>query len=112
MGKHNDVRAERAWEAFAADAAQWVERAGADLAEIAARHGVAVTRHEIESALIDYAGGFEGARDIRLPEAYTLDELARIHAEMARKSWPVRVAGPLPAVVDGCHCDRCSTCSR
>ncbi|QOV99543.1 hypothetical protein [Rhodococcus pyridinivorans] len=54
-----------AWENFAADAAQWVDRAALALACIAARHGVTITAHRIERDLEQYVSAYEGTYGIR-----------------------------------------------
>lgn len=58
-----------AWENFAEDAAAWVDLAGAELADIAAKHGVAVSRDYLEARLELLAGGLEGRFDIRPADA-------------------------------------------
>ena len=60
-----DAQTEAAWEAFAEDAAAWVDEAGEALATIAARHGVDVTRHRIERRLELLVATFENRYSIR-----------------------------------------------
>lgn len=89
MNAHNTIentRDDRAWDGFAADAALWVERAGEHLSALAHRHGVQVTRHEIEAGLIEYVGRFEGTYPMTpAPETATAADARAGIADMARR---------------------------
>ncbi|OZF41885.1 hypothetical protein [Rhodococcus sp. 14-2470-1a] len=81
-----DAREERAWDAFAADVATWVDRAGEHLSAIAHRHGVGATRHELEAMLEAVAGTIEAGHAIEPgPDTATVADVRDGFAEMAAR---------------------------
>lgn len=64
----DEILKDAAWEDFAAAAAEWIDRAGASLAELVARFGVTgpdTSRHALEERLTVLVGAIEERGDIR-----------------------------------------------